>query len=161
LTAAQLMMHSLKVKFNFISRMSSRFKGVSAKDNMSLKSSPRKRDWSHPPTEVLFIVISFVNLQDNSQNTLYSCCLVSRSWYSVAVVELYQLPVVKQGRMSLFFFRTMCLSQNDHNIKSSFSEYVKTLDLKFFDVHESVTERLLWSVEDGRRVFIGPETSFS
>jgi hypothetical protein len=87
----------------------------------------------HIPTEIIDNIVSFVRLQKNSQSTLYSCCLVSRSWYSVAIAALYQSPVLKE-KTYLRFARTICPPTNVEEIKRPFAEYVRTLDLLGLDM---------------------------
>jgi hypothetical protein len=129
---------------------------------VSLERTPRKRDAVHLPFEILFTIISFVQLQRKPQGTLHSCCLVSRSWYSAAVVFLYKCPV-PSGEKYLSFVRTMYSSKNVHKFKSPLWEYVKSLDLSAVsdNVPERVVEKLLGRVERGLEVFVAPNTEFS
>jgi hypothetical protein len=118
--------------------MSSRSIGFRARDTELLESRPGKRDAVHLPVEVLLTIISFIKLQENARSALHSCCLVSRSWYSVAVAPLYQSPLLESANYPLFF-RTICLSKNVRNLESPLSEYVKTLDLSAW-LHEVIRE---------------------
>jgi hypothetical protein len=150
-------------KLNFIGfRMSSESNGVSAGD---LKIKAVKIDAFMLPSELLFNIMSFVQLQETPwcpHKNLHNCCLVSRSWYSVAVVTLYQSPVL-EGEKHLLFFRTICLSKKAHYFKSPLSQYVKRLDLRAWPHHvrESDTEELLARVAGGLEAFVAPDTSFS
>jgi hypothetical protein len=147
--------------------MSSEFEGFSARDPVSVKSEPAKSHEVHLPTEVLSAVMSFVQHQRNSQSTLHSCCLVSRSWYSVANVQLYRSPVLNGENILLLFrtlgflfLRTLKSTKSVHNSKSPVSEYVKTLDLRHWPhyVHENIMKELIGRMERGLEAFVAPKS---
>jgi hypothetical protein len=131
----------------------------SARDTMSLESNTGRTDAPHLPPEVTCIIISFVG---RSQGTLHSCCMVSRFWYSVAVVQLYRSPFLWEKNYRSFFMGT-CPSENVHKFRSPLLEMVKELDLRtlFDGVHESVTENLLLRVQRGMEVFHASLAEFS
>jgi hypothetical protein len=132
--------------------MPSESKGPSANRDLS-----GRKDAVYLPSEILLNIVSFVQLQDNPQTTLYSCCLVSRSWYTAAIVLLYREPVLK-GKKYELFFRTICPGEITHKAKSPLSEYVKTLDLSSWPhtLGASVTQKLLGMVGGGLEGFIAP-----
>jgi hypothetical protein len=119
---------------------------------MSLKRDPGKKDAVHLPSEILSAIISFVKLQEKPQKTLHSCCLVSRSWYSVAVAPLYESPCLEIKNCTLFV-RTICPSKNVLSFESRVSEYVRTLNLSI-RARESDTKKLLHRREGKPGVFV-------
>jgi hypothetical protein len=122
---------------------------------VSLKSKIGNRDANYLPTEVLSNIISFFKYPKTSQPDLHSCCLVSRSWYSVAIALLYQAPVFKRGN-SLLFVKRVFPSKRVQNVKRPLLEYIETLDLRYWREGKSVTERLLGRVHGGLEVFVAP-----
>jgi hypothetical protein len=129
---------------------------------VTLESNPNKQDTGHLPPEVICIIISHVKLERNSQSTLHSCCLVSRSWYSVAVVQLYHSPVLK-GKKCLLFVGSMCDFKNSNIFNSPISQYVVNVDLSDspHNVHGIVTEDILAKVEGRLEALVAPVTRFS
>jgi hypothetical protein len=140
-------------------RMSSASSSLSARDTVPSES---RRDGIHLPAEILSAIISLVQFQEDPQGTLHSCCLISRSWYSVAVTQLYKSPIFTGTKYHLFI-RTICPSKIVYEMKSPLSEYIQTLDLSAWrdDVREDVTERLLGKVRGRLEVFIAPRAFFS
>jgi hypothetical protein len=149
------------------------FGDIGVKDTMSLISKTERRCAVHLPSEVLSTIFSFVKLdkgpqrtlynhQQSPQRTLYCCCLVSRSWYSVAIAPLYQCPFVKGEKYQLFV-RTLCAPISVPNFKSPLSEYVRTLGLSALpnDLDESLTEKLLKTVGGALEKFVASGTRFS
>jgi hypothetical protein len=134
--------------------------GFSEGDTVLLNSEPTKRDAIYLPPEILFAIIYFVQRQYNPQRNLYTCCLVSRSWYFVAVVQLYRSPVITQNNYR-HFVRTMCSSKKVFHSTSQISEYIKTIDLSdaIYDIPESMTKSLVGRVKRGIEAFIAPETN--
>jgi hypothetical protein len=137
--------------------MSSQPNGLNKTDTVSLISEPGRKYAVHLPSEMLLDILSFVKVQKDAQKTLSSCCLVSRSWYSVAIVQLYHSPIIEKEMYGLFI-RTMFASNSVPNIQSP-SKFVRTLDMRNWPhvVHERVTIDLLEAVEEGLEVFIGPD----
>jgi hypothetical protein len=123
---------------------------------------PRKRDAVHFPTEILFTILSFVQLHKKPQSDLHSCCLVSRSWCSVATALLYRAPISK-GKKHLLFIRTINSSDNVHSFKSLLSKYIKTLDLSSWprNINENVTEDLLGRLGGGLESFVAPKAKLT
>ena len=134
----------------------------SASETVEAESQPGKIDAVHLPSEVISIIVSFIQLEESPQSTLYSCCLISRSWYSVAVAPLYRSPVLK-GKNYQLFVRTICPSINAHIRKSPLSEFVRTLNLSSltYEGSKSVMGRLLGRVKGGLEVFVAPQVSFA
>jgi hypothetical protein len=136
----------------------------SMSDMASPESKSRSTNAVHIPAEVVDNIVSFVKLQKNSQSTLHSCCLVSRSWYSVALAPLYQYPVLKD-KNCLLFARTMCPPTDDEEPQRPFAEYVRTLDLsnlgnrRYTDDGECMRamEKLLLRVKGSLEVFVAAE----
>jgi hypothetical protein len=129
---------------------------------VSSESTPRKRVAVHLPFEIISNIISLVKLERNPQKTLHSCCLVSRSWYSVAIVPLYTSPIPGKKKYRSFV-RTICSSEDVHIIKNPLSEYVKSLDLSALpdNVPERVAEQLLAKVKTGLELFVAPNMPLS
>jgi hypothetical protein len=140
----------------------------SKSENMNVEAlpsgmKPGKPNEVHLPLETVSNILSFVQLEENSQESLYNLCLVSRSWYSACVVPLYQCPSLsgKKGRQS--FVETVCRPKNVHKSRRPLSEYVKTLDMSswYDDISENLIKKLLGKVAGGLEVFVAPETCFS
>ncbi|KAL9080569.1 MAG: hypothetical protein Q9157_000711 [Trypethelium eluteriae] len=113
------------------------------------------------PDEILLEVLSYVRDTAGSQQTLWSCCLISRQWYSCAVPFLYEHPNL-YGKNFEPFAATICPSVNLHIRKSPLAEYVRGLDMGRL-VHQgskSLTARILGRVKGGLEEFVAPQASF-
>lgn len=112
------------------------------------------------PSEILLDIISYID--EKRQQTLYSCCLTSRRWYSVSIVPLYEKPVI-HGANFQQFVNTICPESRAYAQKGDLGKYVRRLDLSGIVHHssKSLTARLLGRVKDGLEVFIAPANSFS
>ena len=114
------------------------------------------------PAELLFNILSHLSRQPKIQPSLYSFCLVSRSWYAAGVYDLYRAPTLAGSRY-LLFVRTVCPSINLHVRKNGLAALVRKLDMSRV-VHEgskSITGRLLGRVKGGLEEFVAPQTSFA
>ena len=116
----------------------------------------------HLPPEVLLQILSYIPYQPSSQNILYNFCLVSRSWYSVAISRLYHTPLFT-GKNYLPLVSTICPSINAHIRKSELAKLVRRLDMSrlVHDGSKSLTGRLLGRVKDGLEEFVAPQSSFA
>lgn len=63
----------------------------------------------HIPAEILIQIISYVQehkdsctFRLNTNGPLYTCCLVSRDWYAVAMPALYRNPILNDRNLELF-----------------------------------------------------------
>jgi hypothetical protein len=162
-TALLQELHRLETESEAINfSMTSVSRSSRAGHTMSLRRKRGKGDAVHLPSEVLYTIMSYVKLQQDSQRTLYFCCLVSRAWHSEAVILLYQDPVLEEERY-LSFVRAMRPSNSIPDLQIPLSEYVKTMDLSALPaaVADRVAQNLLARVERGLEGFVAPVTRFS
>ena len=138
-------------------------------ESISEDESLRLSDTSLPnhrsvflPDEIILNIISHLKDTTRSQGTLWSCCLVSRQWYSCAVSFLYAHPDL-YGKNFDPFVRTICPSINPRIRKSPYSTYVRQLDMGklVYQGSKSLTARILRRVKDGLEEFIAPRASFA
>lgn len=114
------------------------------------------------PDELIVQTLRHLEQSPDNQRALWSCCLLSRQWYSIAVEFVYARPFIS-GRNFEPFVRTICPSINLHVRKSPLSHLVRTLDLSLL-VHSasrSTTARLLGRCKDRLEVFVAPQASFA
>ncbi|KZF19267.1 hypothetical protein L228DRAFT_271510 [Xylona heveae TC161] len=132
---------------------------------ISRKSSSKRykaRKDIYLPPELVIHILSFIPLKPSSQTTLWSCCLVSRTWYTAAVPLLYDSPHIT-GRNFTRFITTVCPSINAHVRKSELADLVRRLDMGEL-VHngsKSLTARLLGRVKVRLEEFVAPQASFA
>ena len=114
------------------------------------------------PPEVILHILSHIPYYPSSQKILYNCCLVSRSWYSAAILRLYHTPRFT-GKNYLLLVRTICPSINAHIRKSELANFVRRLDMSrlVHDGSKSLTGRLLGRVKKGLEEFVAPQSSFA
>jgi hypothetical protein len=114
------------------------------------------------PLEVLIHIISYIPRRQSTQKTFWACCLVSRVWYSAAIIFLYERPYIGGGNFQEFV-ATVCPSKNAHIRKSQLAEMVKVLDMGTLvhDGSKSLTARLLGRLKGNLEEFIAPQASFS
>jgi F-box-like len=129
---------------------------------MKIGSAINQEAYVHLPTEVLQLIILFVKHENESQHSLWACCLVSRQWYSAAVSSLYEIPSL-QGRNFLKFSETICPPVNAHIRRVELAQYVKHLDMSAlaYESSNSMTARLLRRVGKNLESFTAPAKSFS
>lgn len=120
------------------------------------------------PTEIVHQILCSIEneVDDNDvnlrQSTLYSCCLVSRQWYSEAVSMLYEEPFIDGSRFQPFA-ATVCPPLGTRLPKYKLASLVHKLDMGGL-VHQSsnsVTARLLGRVKKNLEEFTAPMFSFS
>lgn len=114
------------------------------------------------PPEILLNITSYIPYQERPQQTLHAASLVSRSWYSAAVLLLYRKPYIT-GKNFKLFVATVCPSINAHIRKSKLANMVRGLDMGNL-VHEgskSLTARLLGRLKAGLEEFRAPQSSFA
>ncbi|KAL9603547.1 MAG: hypothetical protein Q9219_001049 [cf. Caloplaca sp. 3 TL-2023] len=114
------------------------------------------------PSEILYKIVSNVELSSSRQHDLWAMALVSRSFYFTAISSLYQKPAI-WGRNFQLFVRTICPSINAHVRKTSFSTMVKELDMSrlVHDSCKSLTARILSRLKEGLEVLVAPRASFA
>ncbi|KFY69969.1 hypothetical protein V499_09582 [Pseudogymnoascus sp. VKM F-103] len=114
------------------------------------------------PLEVLIQIVSYIPRRQQYQKTLWACCLVSRAWYSAAVMLLYERPHIGGGNFQEFV-ATICPSKNAHIRKSQLAGMVKNLDMGSLvhDGSKSLTARLLGRLKGSLEEFVAPQASFS
>ena len=114
------------------------------------------------PPEMLFQILSYIPPQAQSQSILYAACLVSRSWYAVAVPFLYRRPYITSKNFKKFV-ATVCPSINAHIRKSELADMVRVLDMGnlVHDGSKSLTARLLGRVKEGVEEVRAPQASFA
>ncbi|KAF2421104.1 F-box protein, partial [Tothia fuscella] len=126
-----------------------------------LEEHPSEPQPLHLPTEIIEAMISFIPHHPTSQATLYSLCLVSWSWHSVAITRLYESPYL-YGKNYDPFVRTICPSLNRHVKKSDLAGLVRCLDMSRL-VHQgsrSTTARVLGRCKGGMVEFTAPQANF-
>lgn len=114
------------------------------------------------PDELILEILNYVSGEEDSQQTLWACCLLSRQWYNAAVPLLYARPMVK-GKSFDPFTRAICPSINLHIRKSPLSGLVKTLNMSHLIHHgsKSLTARLLGRTKESLEEFVAPQASFA
>lgn len=125
-----------------------------------------KREYDTPPVylpdEIILEILSYVTRAAESQQTLYSCCLLSHQWYSAAIPLLYARPQL-YGKNYDPFVRAVCPSINRHVRKSPLSGLVKVLNMSGLVHHgsKSMTARLLGRTNVNLEEFVAPQASFA
>lgn len=114
------------------------------------------------PLEVLIQIVSYIPRREPNQKTLWSCCLVSRSWYSAAIPFLYERPYIGGSNFQQFV-ATVCPSKNARIRRSQLAEMVKAMDMGALvhDGSKSLTARLLGRLKGSLEEFVAPQASFS
>ena len=115
------------------------------------------------PPEILEEIFAHVFASHhNVQQTLHSCTLVSRSWYSNSIRCLYDSPRIT-GKTFDSFVRAICPSVNAHVRVNGLADLVRKLDMSNL-VHngsKSLTARILGRVKGRLEEFIAPQASFA
>ncbi|MCJ1355974.1 MAG: hypothetical protein MMC33_005968 [Icmadophila ericetorum] len=114
----------------------------------------------HLPVEIVLRIVYFVR-EPKKQATLHAATLVSRSWYSAAIRDLYEKPRIMSPNYNRFV-TTICPSINPHVRKTELAGMVRALDLSHIihDGSKSMTARLLGRVKGTVMVFVAPQASF-
>ena len=112
------------------------------------------------PIEILSQIIAYIDPSD--QALLYSCCLVSRSWYSASIAHLYARPRLT-GKNFDKLARTLCPPVHSHIRHVDLAGLVRRLDMSslVYSSSKSLTARLLRRVRTGLEGFVADATSFS
>jgi hypothetical protein len=114
------------------------------------------------PVEVIQQIVSRISHGESRQKLLWTCCLVSRAWYSAIIGLLYKRPCLNGGNFAAFV-TTVCPSRNAHIRRSPLATCVKRLDMGNL-VHnssKSLTARILGRAKGNLAEFIAPQASFS
>lgn len=133
---------------------------------MKIISDTRQTSPVFLPTEIVIQIIYAVSKNvapDTRQETLYSCCLVSRQWYSAAVPFLYERPRLGRGKSFEKFTAIVCPPVRAAKSRTNLGTLVRRLDMSPLVHHSSnsLTARLLGRVKENLEVFIAPAASFS
>ncbi|EEH09071.1 F-box domain-containing protein [Histoplasma capsulatum G186AR] len=116
------------------------------------------------PVEIIIHILSYLREQPQPirQNTLYSCCLVSRLWYSAALPLLYEKPYITGANFD-GFTRAVCPSVQAYAPRGDLGRFVRRLDFSklVHNLTTSLTTRYLGRVKDNVEVFIAPASGFS
>lgn len=114
------------------------------------------------PVEVVIQIVSYIPRRVSEQKTLWSCCLVSRVWYSATIPLLYNRPYLGGSNFQAFV-TTVCPSKNAHIRRSQLAGFVRTLDMGelVHDGSKSLTARLLGRLKSNLIEFTAPQASFS
>ncbi|KAF2764425.1 hypothetical protein EJ03DRAFT_321252 [Teratosphaeria nubilosa] len=132
---------------------------------LKLKQREGGAAWTTPPVylpeEILIEILEYVARSSESQQTLASCCLLSRQWYAAAVPLLYARPFIS-GHNYDPFARTIITSLNLKVRDSPLAKLIKALNMASL-VHQgskSSTARLLSRTKDNLQDFIAPVATF-
>ncbi|KAK6580553.1 hypothetical protein PZA11_006789 [Diplocarpon coronariae] len=114
------------------------------------------------PTEIISQILLYIPRRPSTQPLLWSCSLVSRAWYTSAIVPLYKRPFITPSNFAQFV-QTVCPSKNAHIRHSPLATLVKSLDMGDL-VHnssKSLTARLLGRLKGNLEQFVAPQASFA
>jgi hypothetical protein len=97
-----------------------------------------------------------------SQAALWSCCLVSKSWYAATISFLYRHPVLNTRNFDEFV-RVICPSVSARKSRAGLEDLVKILDMSSlaYSSSKSVTARLLSRTRKSIESFSSPAVTFS
>ena len=117
------------------------------------------------PSEVLDLILLHLDQQPSRrerQHDLWSSCLISRSWYSVALKRLYRWPRLTPRNFDRFA-RTLCPPVGSRVSKVGLEHFVVYLDMDrlAYESTKSLTARLLRRTRLSLERFIAPNISFS
>jgi hypothetical protein len=114
------------------------------------------------PVELVSYILSFLSSDPAYQTIFWSCCLVSRLWYSAAVSKLYEKPILWRRNFDAFT-SIICPPVNSDARHVGFETYVNHLDMGSLKYESSngLTARLLSRVGPSLTVFVAPPVSFS
>ncbi|KAL2868662.1 F-box domain protein [Aspergillus lucknowensis] len=117
----------------------------------------------HLPTEIVVQIVAYVAANESAQASLFTCCLVSRQWYSCAITSLYENPRIDTGASFKGFTNTICPPIGARKSKWNLGALVRRLDLSTLVHHSSpsLTARLMGRVKDNLEVLIAPRASFA
>ncbi|EEH22355.1 hypothetical protein PABG_04566 [Paracoccidioides brasiliensis Pb03] len=114
------------------------------------------------PAEIIIHILSYLRDQPAGQHTLYSCCLVSRQWYSAALPLLYERPYIWGSNFEKFAL-AVCPPAAAYAPRGDLGRFVRWLDFGGLVHHlsTSMTTRFLGRVRDNVEVFVAPASGFS
>ncbi len=128
-----------------------------------VKVQPRNlREPVYLPNELLKQIILYVAISEQYQETLYSACLVSRQWYSVAIGKLYDSPYL-YGSKFFSFVNSIAPPTVRPGRPGGLGGLVRTLDLSQL-IHQStrsLTAKLIGRTKSHLESFTAPQTSFA
>jgi hypothetical protein len=119
----------------------------------------------HLPIEIIENIVNAIASHDDErtrQAHLWSLCLISRDWYSVAIKSLYQTPFLRPRNFDLFI-RTLCPPLNSRIRHVGLEDFVTHLhmgDLAYV-TSSSMTARLLRKTKKSLVTFEAPSHSMS
>ena len=118
----------------------------------------------HLPPEVLAFIIINVTASHSlqCQATLWSCCLVNKSWYSASISHLYYHPLFTNRNFDKFT-ETICPRSGSRKSRLGLENFVKHLDLGrlAYESSKSLTARLISRTKNSIESFISPAVTFS
>jgi hypothetical protein len=134
---------------------------TSPASSFTILSKPNAKE-VHLPIEIILHILSYIPRLKNTQSTFWSCCLISRAWYSAAIPFLYERPYIGGGNFQEFV-ATVCPSKNAHIRKAPLAELVLRLDMSglVHDGSKSLTARLLGRLKGNLEAFVAPQASFA
>ncbi|PGH05067.1 hypothetical protein GX51_03165 [Blastomyces parvus] len=114
------------------------------------------------PVEIVLHILSYLQEQPVRQHTLYSCCLVSRLWYSAALPLLYEKPHISGANFDAFA-QAVCPSVLAYAPRGELGRFVRRLDFSklVHNLTTSLTTRFLGRVKDNVEIFIAPASGFT
>ncbi|KAH7126883.1 hypothetical protein B0J11DRAFT_432940 [Dendryphion nanum] len=117
---------------------------------------------SYLPDELLLEILGYFPKGIESQKPLAKFCRISRQWYDVGIIRLYEAPFVVGSKFEPFH-NTICPSKSPFGKKSDLASLVKVLDLSHL-VHQATkaqTARLLSRTQQSLQKFVAPQASFA
>lgn len=126
---------------------------------------PAAQNVTFLPQEVLNLIINYIRLdrsQNAAQRDLWSCCLVSRDWYTSTVKHLYEAPLIS-SRNFAEFARTLSPPLAARARRAGLEYLVQHLDMGSlaYESKKSTTSRLISRTKTSLRSFVAPAVSFS
>ena len=133
----------------------------------SQESSEIGQPFSGFPAEIVNDIMAFVGCAEDTQSTLWACCLVSRLWHSAAVPVLYSNPYITDRNFKIFA-RMVKPYRED---KNKLPNLIKTLDMRKMNaLNETLSIRgyigqnsivtILERCKERLEVFIAPMSKF-
>nr|OQO32668.1 hypothetical protein B0A51_00046 [Rachicladosporium sp. CCFEE 5018] len=159
----EVQMQVRTIQARSINRSTLTHTAVSQEEVSRVVSSPKPPTRPvHLPDEIIIRILEYLAALPDAQTSLASVCLLSRQYYSAAIVFLYRQPIL-YGKNFDPFTRAICPSINLHVRRSPLSKLVRILDLGRL-VHQgskSVTARLLGRTKEHLEYFRAPQASFA
>lgn len=118
----------------------------------------------HLPLEVIGFITAYIASSHDldSQSLLWSCCLVSKSWYAASIGHLYCRPLLSSRNFDLFA-RTLCPPVGVRKHHVGLERFIKHLDMSrlAYESSNSLTARLLNRTKSSLESFSSPAVTFS